>query len=215
MDDVCLPRLSAQLGVGDRPNNLRRPLYLCPLESDRLPAAVALDQQCLGGLWNQDSYAREMASPNSDLLIALPDSPHLAQDAVALGCAWAIVDEAHITLLAVAPAYRRQGLGQAVLLALLKSAQGRGMERATLEVRASNQAALALYETFGFRAAGRRKKYYQDNQEDALVLWRGGLQYPQFMEELHTWNVQVGDRLTQHGWYLAQMNNNPLDRLPP
>lgn len=131
----------------------------------------------------------------------IPSSPPFL---LALGCSWAILEEAHITLMAVHPAYQRQGLGQAMLYALLMSAYKRRLERATLEVRAANQAAIALYEKFGFKTAGRRKRYYQDTGEDALVMWRGGLHHAEFAETLNQWWNQVSDRLQQSGWQLLQ-----------
>ena len=117
-----------------------------------------------------------------------------------MGCFWAILDEAHITLLAVHPQYQRQGLGQAMLLALLVAASDRGLERATLEVRASNHSALSLYQKFGFKLAGRRRRYYKDTNEDGLILWRGDLQQPEFQSTLATWYKIVRDRLNLSGW---------------
>lgn len=213
-------------------------LELRSLATDQIPAALELDQRALGGLWSWDGYQREIASPNSDLLVfvgqeakgdpslvihhssfakerqrtkdekpaeiqnpksKLQNSPSL----LALGCSWAIAEEAHITLLAVDPRYQQQGLGQAMLYALLVAAYQRQLERATLEVRVSNQAALALYTKFGFREAGRRKRYYQDTGEDALVLWRGGLHHPHFPQKVQQWQETVCDRLSRSGWQLT------------
>jgi ribosomal-protein-alanine N-acetyltransferase len=119
-----------------------------------------------------------------------------------MGCFWAILDEAHITLLGVHPHYQRQGLGQAMLLALMAEAYERGLERATLEVRVSNQSALSLYKKFGFQIAGRRRCYYKDTNEDALILWRGNLQQPEFQSTLATWYKSVSDHLTASEWSL-------------
>ncbi|MGI0485659.1 ribosomal protein S18-alanine N-acetyltransferase [Pantanalinema rosaneae CENA516] len=180
-------------------------LTITPLTSERLPAALDLDRQCFGGLWTLDGYHRELDSPNSDLLILLPSpsSPPLHPPILGLGCSWAIVDEAHITLVGIHPQYQRQGLGQVMLIALLQAAQIRGLKRSTLEVRASNQSAIALYSKFGFQEAGRRRRYYEDTGEDALVLWRSGLQSPDFPTTLITWRQQVQERLTSHDWQIA------------
>jgi ribosomal-protein-alanine N-acetyltransferase len=89
-----------------------------------------------------------------------------------------------------------------MLIALLQAAQIRGLKRSTLEVRASNQAAIALYGKFGFQEAGRRRRYYEDTGEDALVLWRSGLQSPEFPNTLTTWQQQTYDRLTTYDWQL-------------
>jgi ribosomal-protein-alanine N-acetyltransferase len=183
-------------------------------------------------MWSLDGYRRELASPNSDLLVlqkaegegegegegrwedekdeegenrgvhSHPSHPSLFSPLLGFACLWSIADEAHITILAVHPDYRQRGLGQALLVALLRSAQQRGLKWATLEVRASNQAAITLYQRFGFQEAGRRKRYYQDNGEDALILWRGGLQDPAFLQTLNLWQQYVHDRLQQWGWTL-------------
>jgi [ribosomal protein S18]-alanine N-acetyltransferase len=155
-------------------------LSLQHLTADWLDRVVALDRICLGQLWSAAQYQREFESPNSDILILIDVD---AQAILAYGCVWAIVDEAHITILAVHPDYRHQGFGQLLLWGLLRSAVDRELARATLEVRVDNAAALQLYEKFGFKVAGRRKKYY-DNIDDALILWKGQLQYQTTQDEL-------------------------------
>ena len=111
-------------------------LELKPITPQMLNAVLELDYLCFGGLWTLEGYQRELDSPNSDLIgLFLPISP---PSLLGMGCVWAILEEAHITLLAVHPDYQRQGLGQALLLALLSVACDRGLERATLEVRAAN-----------------------------------------------------------------------------
>lgn len=189
-----------------------RNLQVQALTPQDLTAALDLDRRCLGGLWNLDGYQREIDSPNSDLLVLqrlealntrplTPDTRHLST-LLAIGCSWTILEEAHITLLAVDLDYQRQGLGQVLLYCLLKAAHDRGLERATLEVGVSNQAAIALYEKFGFQIAGRRKRYYAKTGEDALVLWRGGLHHPHFPATLANWQQAASDRLGRSGWQL-------------
>jgi [ribosomal protein S18]-alanine N-acetyltransferase len=205
-------------------------LALKPLTAELIPAAVKLDQQSLGGLWTQLGYERELESPNSDLLV-LQRSPEIKNFPVALpgqqeqdpnchpklqsqqpdilpilglGCLWAILEEAHITLLIVDPAHRRQGLGQAMLYVLMQAAWQRKLEWATLEVRVSNQPALALYQKFGFEEVGQRRRYYQDTGEDARILWYKGIQKTQFHQQLRLWNQEIVDRLSQSGWAWAK-----------
>ncbi|ESA35055.1 ribosomal-protein-alanine acetyltransferase [Leptolyngbya sp. Heron Island J] len=150
------------------------PLTCQLLTNELLPAVLDLDQICLGGLWTEAGYRREIDSPNSDLLVLLAH-----EYVIGLGCVWAILDEAHITTLAIHPDYHRQRLGQLLLIQLLQQAHQRSLTHATLEVRASNHRALQLYQKFGFRTAGQRKRYYQDG-ENALILWRSQLQTPEF-----------------------------------
>ncbi|HEY9660449.1 MAG TPA: ribosomal protein S18-alanine N-acetyltransferase [Allocoleopsis sp.] len=191
-------------------------LKLTPLTADLLPAAVAFDRLCLGGLWTLDGYQRELDSPNSDLLVLqsieppAPQNPqHTFPSLLGLACVWAIADEAHITILAVHPDYRHQGLGQLLLQTLLTLAQRRSLKWATLEVRISNEAAIALYKKFGFESVGQRKRYYQDTGEDALILWLKGLQDPQFNQVLQQGWDNIFDRLKQAGWQIS--NTLPLD----
>jgi len=83
---------------------------------------------------------------------------------------WLIVDEAHIATIATHPDFRRQGIGEQLMIAALISARNEGAARAFLEVRAGNAAALALYEKYGFVVAGLRPRYYKDNNEDAILM---------------------------------------------
>ncbi|WP_309727872.1 ribosomal protein S18-alanine N-acetyltransferase [Chamaesiphon sp. OTE_75_metabat_556] len=153
-----------------------------PISVDEIDSIVILDRLCFGGLWSIDSYRREMTNENSHFLGVSIDKTLEPETSgiIGFGCFWAILDEAHITLLGVHPQYQRQGLGKLLLGALLDKARSIEMARATLEVRASNQGAIDLYERFGFQTVGRRKKYYQDTGEDGVIMWRGGLQHPNF-----------------------------------
>ena len=151
-----------------------------PISVDDIESILILDLLCFGGLWSIDSYRRELTNDNSHFLgisVAQTLAPEL-DGLIGFGCFWAILDEAHITLLGIHPQYQRQGLGKLLLSALLDKARTIDMARATLEVRASNQGAIYLYEKYGFQTVGRRKKYYQDNDEDGVIMWRGGLQHP-------------------------------------
>lgn len=84
---------------------------------------------------------------------------------------WQIVDEGHITNIAVLPEFRGQGIGNQLLAELVAFAKSKGLVGLTLEVRVSNVGAQKLYEQFGFMQAGRRRRYYQDNNEDAYIYW--------------------------------------------
>ena len=133
---------------------------------EQLEACLALDQQALGGLWNREQWAAELADGRRPCLGLL-----LGEQLIALACGWLVVDELHITVVAVAPALQRRGLGRRVLEALLRHASDLGAQHATLEVAASNGAAQALYGRCGFNTAGVRRGYYR-NGDDALIQWR-------------------------------------------
>lgn len=184
-------------------------LKLQSLCAEQLEAVVALDRLCLGGLWTLEGYRRELESPNSELL-CLTTQTRQGEVILGVGCFWAILEEAHITLLIVPPDFQGQGLGQALLWALLNNAVQRQLERATLEVRASNDRALSLYRKFGFQVAGRRKGYYQDSGEDALILWLGGLQYADFQRSLAEWQPRVEEKLRDRGQWLIGLTARSL-----
>lgn len=182
-----------------------------------IPALVDFDQRVLGGLWRADGYQREMDSPNSCLRVISPSplgaawtgtghSATAKPDFWGLGCYWAILDEAHITLLGILPAHQRQGLGRWLLLNLLEDAWERGMSRATLEVRISNQRAIDLYESLGFAALGTRKRYYHDG-EDALILWQNSLKTAAFQENMRSRRIAIEARLAQRGIQIIAPKN--------
>ena len=136
-----------------------------PLEPTHLQACHDLDQRCLGGLWNQEQWQSELAQERRPGIGLWRDGA-----LVAMASGWLVVDELHITVVAVDPLQRRQGLGRQVLQALLNKGQQQGAERATLEVATSNTAAVGLYRDLGFQDAGIRRGYYR-NGDDALIQW--------------------------------------------
>lgn len=97
---------------------------------------------------------------------------------VGYGGIWHIIDEAHVTTLAVSEEHRRLGIGRKLMIELLERAKEAGMVCSTLEVRAGNEAAIRLYEKLGYARTTLRKGYYPDNREDAVVMW---------MVELDSW----------------------------
>jgi [ribosomal protein S18]-alanine N-acetyltransferase len=103
---------------------------------------------------------------------------------VAYGGMWLMVDEAHITTFAVHPGWRRQRVGERLLLAFFDLARDRHARELTLEVRLSNLAARRLYEKYGFRPVGLRPRYYSDNQEDALIMTTEPIDEPRLRDRL-------------------------------
>ena len=132
----------------------------------QLQPCLELDQRALGGLWTESQWRSELEDPRRPCW-GLVEGGQL----LALACGWLVVDELHITAVAVDPAHRRQGLGRQVLELLLERAAAAGAAHATLEVAARNGAAVALYGRCGFSTAGVRRGYYR-NGDDALVQWR-------------------------------------------
>lgn len=108
---------------------------------------------------------------------------------------WLLVDETHICTIAVHPQWRNRGLGELLLLSLLDRGMKQGASRATLEVRTSNQAALALYRKYGFEVVSRRKRYYSNNNEDAYIMTTPPFETPEFQENLQRCRKHLYDRL--------------------
>jgi len=174
-------------------------LYLKPLTEKNLQEVVELDQQCLGGLWTLDNYQWEIEHSDSSIFcLSILPCNYDVEKIIGIGCFWRILEEAHIIILGIHPDFQGQGLGKLLLFHLLKDAVKFNLERATLEVKATNHIALSLYQSFGFQIAGKRKNYYQDTGEDALILWLGKLAYPEFQNNLIQWEQKISDRLKQN-----------------
>lgn len=166
-----------------------------------LDQVVELDRLCFGQLsgrqlWSANQYQREFDSPNSDILILLNTD---RQQVIAYGCVWAIVDEAHITIIAVHPDQQQKSYGTLILIGLMQAAIDRELARATLEVRVSNQTAIKLYEKFGFETLGQRKKYYEDTGEDALIMWKSRIQSEECRSQLENFHGNIYQTLSAKG----------------
>lgn len=108
---------------------------------------------------------------------------------------WLAFDEAHITTIGVDPDHRGRGLGELLLLSMVDAALARGAKWLTLEVRVSNVAAQTLYRKYGFSVRGSRKRYYSDNNEDALIMWSHALDDPEFRANVETRRLALQRRL--------------------
>jgi ribosomal-protein-alanine N-acetyltransferase len=134
-----------------------------------LEGVLHVEAESFTNPWTREMYAWELQNRNvcHIYVVRTPACP------VAAFCAfWLVFDEIHINNVAVLPQFRGQGIGTRLMEHVLAEALRLGARRATLEVRASNQAALHLYERLGFRVAATRKHYYSNPVEDALILWR-------------------------------------------
>ena len=123
-----------------------------------------------------------------------PKSPRHVEIAGFAGL-WLMVDEAHITTLAVAPEWRGKGLGEVILLSLLDLSSELGANLVTLEVRMSNGIAQRLYEKYGFHTNGIRRHYYSDNGEDALVMWSEDLRGDSGKSRVEELRKRLSERL--------------------
>lgn len=117
--------------------------------------------------WSRESFESEIMHNNLAYYLVLEYKGHV----VAYGGLWFVVDEGHITNIAVHPVCRGKGLGETLVREMVSFARAKDVRRMTLEVRTKNEPAIKLYEKIGFEGHGIRPGYYQDSGEDALIMW--------------------------------------------
>ena len=139
-------------------------MRIVPMEAAHVPQIAALERQNFSAPWDEKSLLSELSNPLALWLAALD-----GETVAGYIGSQSVLGECDMMNLAVAPAYRRQGIGRALVEALLWELS-EDNHCLTLEVRASNAPAIALYENLGFRQVGRRPKYYLSPPEDALIL---------------------------------------------
>ena len=147
---------------------------------DDLPAVHAIERASFSVPWPPDAYRSELTTNRlASYVVARVDDA-----VVGFAGLWVMVDEAHVTTFAVDPRWRRRGIGEHLLLALLDLAVARRAREATLEVRLSNTPARRLYEKYGFKPVGIRPRYYSDNGEDALIMTTDALESAAVLDRL-------------------------------
>lgn len=137
-------------------------------EEKDLEAIEQLEIQCFTDPWSYESLRFDILE-NKRALYLVAELEGTVCGYMGL---WDIVAEGHITNVAVSPEHRRKHIGSAMLDVMIDVCKEAGIEQMTLEVRAGNEPAKALYQSKGFKEAGLRKGYYQDNGEDAIIMWR-------------------------------------------
>ena len=127
---------------------------------------AAVERESFPTPWSREDFWREASNAFAYYIVVLDDA-----DIIGFGGCWISFEEAQVTNIALTSAQRGRGLGKELMTRLMCAVAARGAERMTLEVRPSNTPALRLYEGLGFAAIGVRRKYYQDNDEDAILMW--------------------------------------------
>ncbi len=140
---------------------------------------LKLEKLCFGDKWTSTPFTSELERNDCSYFVAKDGTKLIGY----CGC-WLILEELHITIMAVHPDYRRKKIGQKLLVKQIYEALNNGAKWATLEVKASNNEAQKLYEKFGFTVKGRRKQYYQQDREDALIMWTEELDSSEYKERL-------------------------------
>lgn len=141
-------------------------LYIRRMALEDIPVVVQLDQISFSLPWPERSFRFELTdNPASRCWVAEADGRVVGMIVI-----WIFVGEAHIATIATHPDYRRQGIARKLLTYTLQSAMREGAQSSFLEVRESNVAAQEMYRKFGYVEVGRRKRYYRDNDEDAILM---------------------------------------------
>ena len=163
-------------------------MQVLPMAVDDIPQVMEVDQLSFPLPWSANSYRHELLeNKNAHFFVAVDDerrqqgwrgwfSQPVERRVIGFVGYWYILDEAHISTIAVRPECRGQGIGEELLVAALEHAQKLGAVEASLEVGVSNAVAQNLYRKYGFAEVGERKNYYRDNSEDALLMTAKPLQ---------------------------------------
>jgi len=117
--------------------------------------------------WSREAFYNEIHNNKFAIYIVLEEDEKI----IGYCGTWVVIDEAHVTNIAIMPGYRGKKQGEALLRKLMSIAREMGARSMTLEVRVTNHIAQSLYRKLGFQNGGIRKNYYSDNQEDALIMW--------------------------------------------
>jgi len=139
-----------------------------PMKSEHLNGVTEIENQSFPTPWSKMAFYHEVVSNDFAFYVVALKGDRVAGYAGM----WVILDEGHITTLAVHPFYRRQGLGAKLMHELIDEAKRRRCTKMTLEVRPSNHSALELYTKTGFISYGVRPRYYADTGEDAVIMWK-------------------------------------------
>ena len=139
------------------------------MNKDNVDGVYEVETLSFTDTWSKKAFVDELKNNLAYYKVIVDEE---TSKVVAFGGLWKVLDEAHITNIAVHPEYRGKKLGNMIVEALIEKAREIDIAEMTLEVRASNETAKNLYAKYGFKIAGIRKEYYQDNKEDAIIMWK-------------------------------------------
>lgn len=158
-----------------------------PMVAADIEAVAHLERAVFGSGWTVQAYLTELSNPAAVYLVATVDG------ALVGFCGYhQIMDEAHVTTIAVSPEFRGRRIGERLMCAMLVVAKERGAVQATLEVRHTNRVAQNLYAKYGFAHAAIRKGYYADTGEDADILWVYDMNHPQWRKRFAELRAELG-----------------------
>ncbi len=150
-------------------NNIMEEVFVCLMEPKHIAGVCAVEHLSFAVPWTERMFTDELVNPLSRYVVLLDrENPG---NVIAYAGYWKIFDEGHITNVAVHPHWRGRKAATYLMQQLMQLAASEGLSAMTLEVRRSNMAAQGLYTKLGFAVEGVRTKYYEDNNEDALIMW--------------------------------------------
>jgi ribosomal-protein-alanine N-acetyltransferase len=173
---------------------IRQQLALELMREADVNTVQEIEREIFATPWPRNAYYRELASRASAHYVILRHegmvegielpkhfrSPDLDPTIVGYGGMWRMYDEAHVTTIGVRRDLQHHGYGRILFAGLVQASYDMGAKWITLEVRTTNDNAMKMYEAFGFKVIGRRKGYYTDNGEDAIVMWSDSIHSPRF-----------------------------------
>jgi len=145
-------------------------VQIIPLEESCIDDIVSISILSFPIAWTKEAFINELTNKFARYVVAVKDDV-----IIGYGGMWVILDECHVTNIAVHPEYRGIGAGALIVEALLDICRYERAASITLEVRKSNKVAQNLYKKYGFAEEGIRKNYYEDNREDAVIMWKRDL----------------------------------------
>ena len=161
-----------------------------PMRIDDIEYVSRLERRCYTLPWSSSAYVTEVGNSNAYYTVAaLPDGTIAGYAGM-----WVIMDELHMTTIAVDPSVRGLKIGERLLLDTIREGIRRGAERATLEVRERNTVAHNLYVKYGFEDVAVRKNYYSDNGENAIIMWANDLTLPPYQALLADYEARLSER---------------------
>lgn len=141
-------------------------LIIRPMTKDDIDGVYKVEEDCFVDTWSKDAFNKELKNSLARYLVAELDNKIVGYVGV-----WFVVDEGHITNVAVHSDYRGKKIGDRLIKDMVELCKENKIVAMTLEVRASNTVAQNLYRKYGFKMGGIRKEYYSDNKEDAIIMW--------------------------------------------
>jgi ribosomal-protein-alanine N-acetyltransferase len=171
----------------DRPAQRPRRFSIRPMATSDVTDVMRIERACFSTVWPSDAFYTELSTNKlAHYFVGL-----IEDRIVAYGGIWVILEDSHVTTLAVDPEYRGRRFGEVLLLRLVDEAIERGAAWMTLEVRESNAVAQRLYRKYGFTTVTMRTGYYSDDNESALIMWAGSLRSELYRNRLRFLRARV------------------------